>query len=129
VKGWFSHKKTATNRATKNLFLDWLEGFKRPGTTPRKLPLYKFFMQHDEYAQLVEDRFEAKWSEAGLESRFALDFWCKCAKDLLEEQDEETRAALATELDRDHEEALAQHNGRVDGIANPEAPDPEKSEA
>jgi hypothetical protein len=109
--------------------LDWLEGFERPGVAPRKLPLYKFYMQHEDYAHFVEERFNANWGEAGLEQKFALDFRCKCAKELLDEADQEMRDTLAMELDREHEEALARHNGRVAGIADPEAPDPDKRDA
>ncbi|KAJ7880239.1 hypothetical protein B0H14DRAFT_3434497 [Mycena olivaceomarginata] len=79
VKGWFSHKKTVTNRSNKNPFLDWLEGFERPGPAPRKLPLHKFYMQHPDYA-----------SRRGR----------KCAEELLAEEDEGTRRELAKELRR-----------------------------
>ncbi|KAJ7759820.1 hypothetical protein B0H14DRAFT_2634347 [Mycena olivaceomarginata] len=106
VKEWFSYKKTATNRSNKNPFLDWLEGFECLGPAPRKLPLHKFYMQHPDYADTVEERFNEKWPDAKLEQKFVLNLRCKCVEELLAE-DEGTRRELAKELDEEHEEALA----------------------
>ncbi|KAJ7876460.1 hypothetical protein B0H14DRAFT_3436547 [Mycena olivaceomarginata] len=95
IKRWFSHQKTTANRESKNPFVDWLDTFERLHV-PRKLPLHKFYMQREEYAALVEERFNEKWPLAGLETNFALDFRCKCAKELLDEEEEECRTNLAT---------------------------------
>jgi hypothetical protein len=86
-------------------------------------------MQHPDYVEVVEQRFNEKWSDAKLEQKFALDFRCKCAKDLLAEEDEATRQELVTELEEEHEEALAKHNGRANKVSEPDEPDAEKREA
>ncbi|KAJ7787469.1 hypothetical protein B0H14DRAFT_3505410 [Mycena olivaceomarginata] len=128
VKTWFSHKKTTANHLAKNPWVDWLNTYERPHM-PRKLQLHKYYMQLEEYAGLVEERFKQKWDTAGLEARFALDFRCKCAKELLDEEDDEVRATIASALDAEHEKALAEYNGRVDAMANPDEPDAAKMEA
>ncbi|KAJ6511872.1 hypothetical protein C8R47DRAFT_1064586 [Mycena vitilis] len=129
VKGWFSHKKTAAHRANKNPFVDWLEGFERPGQAPRKLPLHKFYMQHDDFADGVEELFNEKWPSAGLEGRFALDFCCKCAQELLAKEPEQTRQKLEEERDVDHEEMFTRHQGRWEKVGNPDELAMEKREA
>lgn len=101
--------------------MDWLDTFKRPHV-PRKLPLHKFYMQREEYAALVEERFNEKWPLAGLETNFALDFRCKCAKELLDEEEEEVRAELAEALNAEHEAAMTDYHGRADAMSSPEAP-------
>ncbi|KAJ7797380.1 hypothetical protein B0H14DRAFT_2618994 [Mycena olivaceomarginata] len=121
VKGWFSHKKTATNRSNKNPFLDWLEGFERPGPAPRKLPLHKFYMQHPDYADAVEGRFNEKWPDAKLEQN--------ARRSCLWRRTRGTRRELAKELDEEHEEALARYTGRADKVSEPDEPDAAKREA
>lgn len=86
-------------------------------------------MQHDDYADLVEERFKEKWTEAALDKKYALDFRCKCAKELLAEEDETTQTTLAQQQDAEHEEALARHNGRSDAVTHPDEPDPERRDA
>ncbi|KAJ7869750.1 hypothetical protein B0H14DRAFT_3440495 [Mycena olivaceomarginata] len=121
IKRWFSHQKTMANRESKNPFMDWLDTFERLHV-PRKLPLHKFYMQWEEYAALVKERFNEKWPLAGLETNFALDFCCKCAKELLDDEEEEVRAELAEALDAEHEAAMAEYHGCADAMSNPEAP-------
>ncbi|KAJ7805528.1 hypothetical protein B0H14DRAFT_2611298 [Mycena olivaceomarginata] len=113
IKRWFSHQKTTANRESKNPFVDWLDMFERLHV-PRKLPLHKFYMQREEYAALVEEQFNEKWPLAGLETNFALDFCCKCAKELLDGEEEEVHAELADALDVEHEAAMAEYHGRAD---------------
>jgi hypothetical protein len=86
-------------------------------------------MKHPDYVKVVEKRFNEKWHVANLEQEFALDFRCKCAKDLLAEEDEATRQELATEQEEEHQEALAKHNGRAEKVSEPDEPDAEKREA
>ncbi|KAJ7801294.1 hypothetical protein B0H14DRAFT_3489729 [Mycena olivaceomarginata] len=107
----------------------WLEGFERPGPPPRKLPLHKFYMQHEDYAEAVEARFNAEWPRAGLEPKFSLSFRCNCAKELLEEEDEATHAKLVAEWEEEHEAAVAEYNGRPEKVGEPDEPDAAKREA
>ncbi|KAJ6493368.1 hypothetical protein C8R45DRAFT_928132 [Mycena sanguinolenta] len=83
----------------------------------------------EKYAELVEQRFKEKWDESGQEAKFALDFCCKCAKELLELEDEAVRAELSTALDVEHAKAMAEHHRRIDAISNPDAPSEAKQEA
>ncbi|KAJ7895481.1 hypothetical protein B0H14DRAFT_3426085 [Mycena olivaceomarginata] len=129
VKGWFSHRKTVAHRALKNPFLEWLERAEVPASAPRKLPLNKFYMQHTDYAEAVEARFNREWPKANMETKYVLDFRCKCARDLVAEEDEATRAKLTAELEAQHEAAMAQYTARMNGAATPEEPDAAKREA
>ncbi|KAJ7820779.1 hypothetical protein B0H14DRAFT_3472082 [Mycena olivaceomarginata] len=110
VKGWFSYRKTVAHRALKNPFLEWLE-------------------KHADYAEAVEARFIRDWPKANMEAKYALDFRCKCARDLVAEEDDTTRAKLTAELEAQHEVAMAQYTGRMNGAASPEEPDTAKREA
>ncbi|KAJ7871242.1 hypothetical protein B0H14DRAFT_3439694 [Mycena olivaceomarginata] len=101
----------------------------RPGTAPWKLPLYKFYMQHPDYVEVVEKHFKKKWPVANLEQKFVLDFRCKCAKDLLVEEDEVTRQELTTEQEEEHQEVLAKHNVHAEKVSEPDEHDTEKREA
>lgn len=129
MKGWFSHRKTIANRALRNPFIDWLESAEAPAPAPRKLPLNKFYMQHADYVEAVKTRFKRDWAKANMEPKYALDFRCKCARDLLAEEDEATRAKLMAELEAQHEAAMARYAARTEGIATPEEPDAAKREA
>ncbi|KAJ7459207.1 hypothetical protein FB451DRAFT_1405848 [Mycena latifolia] len=128
IKNWFGHRKTSQRRSNKNPFIDWLDGFQRPTAALRKLPLYKFYMQQEDYAELVEERFQKTWPAAGLKQKFALDFRCKCAKDLLEEEDPEVQEELAATHGAEHEQVLAEHYKGIDCVGNPELPDEVKHE-
>jgi hypothetical protein len=86
-------------------------------------------MQHPDYADAMEGRFNEKWPDAKLEQKFVLNFRCKCAEELLAEEDEGTRRELAKELDEEHEEALARYHGRADKVSEPDEPDAAKREA
>lgn len=120
---------TRKNMFQSNPSEDWMLGFQRPPAVPKKLPLHKFYMQQEGYSTLVDTRFKEKWDATGLEQHFALDFWCKCAQELLTEEDEEARSELERECDVEHEEALEQYNGRIEAVSNPSMPDARQREA
>jgi hypothetical protein len=96
---------------------------------PRKLALHKFYMQQDKYAPAVEVRFQEKWPVAGLDQKFALDFRCKCAKDLLDEEEDDVRTELAEALEAEHEAAMTEYYGRAEAMSNPELPSAAKMDA
>ncbi|KAJ7649200.1 hypothetical protein B0H17DRAFT_1215414 [Mycena rosella] len=120
---------TACTRNNKNPFVEWLEGFQRPEPLPRKLPLHKFYMQQEDYYELVEERFKDRWASSGLEQKYALDFRCKCTKELLDAEPEEVRAKIAAQRDKEHEETLAEDHRHVQLVGDPEMPDASKQEA
>jgi hypothetical protein len=86
-------------------------------------------MQHTDYTEAVEARFNREWPKANMETKYALDFRCKCARDLVAKEDEATRAKLTAELEAQHEVAMAQYTARMNGAATPEEPDAAKCEA
>ncbi|KAJ7671037.1 hypothetical protein B0H17DRAFT_1245297 [Mycena rosella] len=128
VKHWFSHRKTIQTRNNKNPFVEWLEGFQRPGPLPHKLLLQKFCMQQEDYYEGVEERFKDRWASSGLEQKYALDFRCKCMKELLDAEPE-VRAEIVAQRDEEHEETLAEYHRHVQLAGNPETPDASKQEA
>jgi hypothetical protein len=108
-------------RSNKNPFTNWLKGFQHPAAPPRKQAPHKFYMHQEEFAKKVDARFRENWDRAGLEKKFELDFRCKCAKELLEEEDEEVRDALITKLEAAHELAMEDYTKRAELLADPDA--------
>ncbi|KAJ7429052.1 hypothetical protein B0H11DRAFT_2267517 [Mycena galericulata] len=125
VKHWFSYRKTVANRKTNNPFAEWLKGFRRPGVPPKKLALHKFYMQQEEYSEAIDELFNEKWPSAGLDPRFALDFRCKCAQQLLDLEPEDVLQELIEEQTQQHEEATKDYEKRVEAVGNPETLDDE----
>ncbi|KAJ6592932.1 hypothetical protein B0H19DRAFT_1245728 [Mycena capillaripes] len=125
IKSWFSHRKTVANQSEKNPYGEWLKGFQRLLVAPRKQVIHKFYMQQKEFSPKVDARFKGKWESAKLEKKFELDFRCKCAKELLEEEPESVQIEVGRKLDAIHEAAVERHRKQVDLIANPDVPDPE----
>ncbi|KAJ7030299.1 hypothetical protein C8F04DRAFT_1264062 [Mycena alexandri] len=122
VKHWFSYRKTVANRSNNNPYQEWLSGFRRPVTRPKKLLLHKFYMQQEGYTDNVEALFQERWPKAGLESKKALAFRCTLAEELLRREPQEVLEELVEQQNAEHEEAL---EDQADKIANPDAPSDE----
>jgi hypothetical protein len=121
VKHWFSNRKSTVNRTSNTAFQGWLEGFRRPANPPRKLALHKFYMQQEDFKDAVQELFDQRWPNAGLEKKEALSFRCKLAQELLDVEDPEVVEELIQQQNAEHEEALQEYQDRATTIANPDA--------
>lgn len=79
------------------------------GPAPRLTPAYKFYMAHVDHETKVNDAFEVEWSVADLPKSHALDFRCKLAKRLFNEEPLEIQMTMEQGAKAAHETALAAH--------------------
>jgi hypothetical protein len=83
-------------------------------------------MQQEGFKEAVETLFEERWATAGLEKKYALDFRCKIAQELLNAEPEEIVQELREQLDAEYEEALEEYNERAERIGDPDSIDEEE---
>ncbi|KAJ7713536.1 hypothetical protein B0H16DRAFT_1743245 [Mycena metata] len=120
IKHWFSYRKTVANHSAKNPYGGWLLGFQRRAKAPKKLPLYKFYMQQEGYAEAVEELFGERWPSAGLDKKHALTFRCKLAQELLEAEPQEVIDKLVAQQQEEYDEEVEAQN--ADNIGDPDEP-------
>lgn len=106
------------NKAAGNPFASLLQALRKPvGPPPKKLPPYKFYMQHSEFSPAIAQEVEKRWPSSGLERSHLLNFRCKVAQELFEGESDEVRRRMEEECIKSHREAVDAYNSAGSGGA------------
>lgn len=94
----------------------------RDNHPPRKLPIWKYYMQHPDRKESVATEVDLRWATAGLDRSRILDFRCSVAKELWENETDEYRASLEQEWTEDHAREVEEYEESAAGSpsASPE---------
>lgn len=82
-------------------------------------------MAHEDYEEKVDDAFNLEWPTADLPKSHALDFRCKVAKRLFNDEPLEVQMEMESGAKAAHELAVAAHNSGLTAkpTENPEEQD------
>jgi hypothetical protein len=111
IYSFFNHlkykKRDASNDSS---FSTWLMQLRKPvGRAPRVLPAYKFYMAHEDYESKVDSQFDIEWPAAGLPKSHQLDFRCKVAKRLFDDEPLDVQTKMEADAKAAYEVALDAH--------------------
>jgi len=109
IYSFFSHQKYKTaDTSNRNPFSTWLTQLRKPiGPAPRAVQAHKYYMSHEDYESKVNEAFDIEWPAAGLPKSHQLDFRCKIAKRLFDEEPLGIRTMIEGEVKEAHEAAHA----------------------
>lgn len=90
---------------TRNPFTTWLAQLRRPSQkSPKRITDYQFYMQHDEFKDAVNAKFEEHHWDAKRED--VLSLRCAVARELFNAEPEEIKVRI-------RKEAVAEHEGEL----------------
>ncbi|THU91455.1 hypothetical protein K435DRAFT_801217 [Dendrothele bispora CBS 962.96] len=112
---WRQSSKASQPIAGADQFSGFLKLLCNVGRPPRRLLPHKFYMAHEEFAEKCHTTFQERWPNAGLGPSFRLDFQCKVAQELFEEESDDVKARIDAELQEEYDSKLKAYQQLMKG--------------
>lgn len=108
------HERNGYTRSRDNIWAPLLQDLREranPPAAPHPLVDWQLYMSKK--TDEIDEEFNERWSEAGLDASYRLALRSEIARELLKQESSEYRAALASEAKDMHGVALAQYRKQM----------------
>lgn len=105
IKSWYSYRRTLQGREASG-FEKYAHQLNDRGPAPKKLPIHKYYMQHDDYRQDCLKAYTERAERDNVDTDHVLAVRCAVALELWQKEGKETQAKVTAQWEADHKAAL-----------------------